>query len=66
MDANLLNLDLQNGKSYKKFFSSLYTFLYNFAPHIQNLEMCFAILVYFDFGYVWDGFFFTFFNFDGL
>ena len=24
-----------------------------FAPYIQNLEICFAILVYFDFGYVW-------------
>ena len=37
-----------------KFFFRFSTLLSNiFAPYIQNLEICFAILVYFDFGYVW-------------
>ena len=39
----------------RHFFFRFSTLLSNiFAPYIQNLEMCFAILVYFYFDYVWD------------
>merc|ERR1712150_108214 len=54
VDAILLNLDLQRGTSCKGFFWVSSLFSNNFAPHVRDLETCFAILVYFDFGYVWD------------
>ena len=42
----------KKGHHTKIFFRVSTLFSDNFAPHIQNLEMYFAILVYFDFGYV--------------
>ena len=46
------NLDLK--KDILEFFFQVSTILfYIFAWYIQNLEMHFAIVVYFDFGYVW-------------
>ena len=52
VDTILLSLDLQKRTSYKKTFR-VTTLLSNiFASYIQNLEMYFAILVYFWFGLV--------------
>ena len=52
MDAILLNLDFKKKTSRKIFFQVPTILSYNFARSIQNLEMYFAILVYFHFGYV--------------
>ena len=52
VDAILLSFTLQKRTSVKMFFKASTPSPNIFAPYIKNLGMCFAILVYFDFGYV--------------
>ena len=55
VDVILLSFTLQKRTLVKKFFKASTPSPNIFAPYIKNLGMCFAILVYFDYGYMWGG-----------